>query len=81
MLSMSAKNYKGWIQSQKVRRPYENDSALTHPDLSEAALPQFQVEAEGLSRNLPGVPGQSLRLRFGHGTHVRESVTQAVGVL
>lgn len=54
---------------------------LTHPDLSKAALSQFEVEAEGLSGNLPGVPGQSLRLGFGHRTHICESMAQPIRVL
>ena len=54
---------------------------LTHPDLSEAALSQFKVEAQGLSGNLPGIPGQSLGLRFGHRTHIWQSVAQPIRVL
>lgn len=58
-----------------------DEFGLTHPDLAEAALSKFEVEAEGLSWNLPGVPGQPLCLRFGHGTHVCESVAESIRVL
>lgn len=43
---------------------------LTHPDLSKAALSQFKIKAEGITGDLPGIPGQALGLRFGHRTHV-----------
>lgn len=54
---------------------------LTHPDLSEAALAQFEVEVEGLPGYLPGVAGQALGLRLQHGTHLRQTVAQPVCML
>lgn len=57
------------------------ENVLTHPDFSKTALSQFQVEAEGLSGNLPGILGQPLGLRFSHRTHICKSVTQSIGVL
>lgn len=57
------------------------ENVLTHPDFSKTALSQFQVEAEGLSGNLPGVLGQPLGLRFSHRTHISKSVTQSIRVL
>lgn len=37
------------VAARLVRLP------LTHPDLSEAALSELEVETEGLSRDLPGI--------------------------
>lgn len=34
-----------------------NHSGLTHPDLSEAALPELEVKTEGFSGDLPGILG------------------------
>lgn len=57
------------------------ENVLTHPDFSKTALSQFQVQAEGLSGNLPGILGQPLGLRFSDRTHIWKSVTQSIGVL
>lgn len=62
-----------------IHRCLEN--VLTHPDFSKTALSQFQVQAEGLSGNLPGILGQPLGLRLSHRTHICKSVTQSIGVL
>ena len=53
---------------------------LTHPDLSEAALAQFEVQTEGLPGDLPGILGQALGLGLHRGTHRGQPVAQAVSV-
>lgn len=53
---------------------------LTHPDFSEAALSQFDLQPQRLSGDLPGVFGQTLGLGLDRGTDGRQSVTQPVGV-
>ena len=55
--------------------------SLTHPDVSEAALSQPELQAERVPGDLPGVPRQALRLGLHRGTHRRQTVAQPVCVL
>lgn len=54
---------------------------LTHPDLSEAALAQLELQSQGLPGNLPGVFSKPLGLRLDRGAHRGQPVAQPVGVL
>lgn len=53
---------------------------LTDPDFSEAALTQLDLQAEGFSRDFPGVLGESLSLRLDGGAHGGQPVAEAVRV-
>lgn len=53
-------------------------SSLTHPNFPKAALPEFDIEAERLPWDFPGVPRQALCLRLQSWTHIGEDVAQAV---
>lgn len=55
--------------------------ALTHPDLSEAALAQFELQSQGLPRDLPRIFGEPLRLRLDCGANCGQPVAKPVGVL
>lgn len=55
--------------------------ALTHPDFSKASLAQFELQSQGLPRNLPGVFSKPLSLRLDRGAHRGQPVAKAVGVL
>ena len=75
-----------WFQSPspgKLDTVFQHvcQTCLTHPNLSEAALSQFDVEAERLSGDLPGVPGQPLGLWLQDRAHLRQTVTQPVSML
>lgn len=54
---------------------------LTHPDLAEAALAQFDLQSQGLPGNLPGILSQSLGLRLHRGANRGQPVAEPVGVL
>lgn len=69
----------GPFDTEKKKRKVE--SPLTHPDLSEAALTQFELQLQRLPGNLPRILGQALSLRLDRGTHRRQPVAQSVGVL
>ena len=51
---------------------------LTHPDLSEAALAQLELQSEGVPGDLPGVLGQALCLGLHRGAHRGQPVAQPV---
>lgn len=75
-----------WILSSCLRDSVNSHGekwcvVLTHPDFSKAALSKFEVKAERLPWDLPGVPSQSLGLRFGHRTHLCQGMAQPVRVL
>lgn len=53
---------------------------LTDPHFSEAALAQLDLQAEGFSRDFPGVLGESLSLRLDGGAHGGQPVAKAVRV-
>lgn len=54
---------------------------LTHPDLSEAALAQFEFQAKRFTWDLPGVFSQALSLRLHSRTDCSEPVTESICVL
>ena len=54
---------------------------LTHPDLSEAALAQFELQSQGLAGDLPGVFSKPLGLRLDCRAHCGQPVAKPVGVL
>lgn len=68
-----------WAHLTQKKKKVE--SPLTHPDLSEAALTQFELQLQRLPGNLPRILGQPLSLRLDRGTHRRQPVAQSVGVL
>lgn len=55
--------------------------ALTHPDFSEAALTQFELQPQRLPGNLPGIFSKSLRLRLDRGANCGQPVAEPVSVL
>lgn len=55
--------------------------AHTHPDLSKAALAQFELQAQGLPGNLPGILSEPLGLRLDCGAHRGQPVAKPIGVL
>lgn len=55
--------------------------ALTHPDLSEAALAQLELQSQGLPGNLPGIFSEPLGLRLHRGANRGQPVAQPVGML
>lgn len=54
---------------------------LTHPDLSEAALAQFDFQAKRLAWDLPGVFSQALSLGLHGRTDCRKPVTESICML
>lgn len=58
-----------------------SQAGLTHPDLPKAALPELDVQTQGLSGDLPSVLGQTLSLGLQYWANVRQTVTQSVGML
>lgn len=64
-----------------LRQPRPNNTRrLTDPHFSEAALAQLDLQAEGFSRDFPGVLGESLSLRLDGWAHGGQSVAKAVRV-
>ena len=55
--------------------------ALTHPDLSEAALAQLELQSQGLPGDLPGIFSQPLGLRLDCRADRGQPVAKPVSVL
>lgn len=68
-----------WFEPRPATR-HDNMRRLTDPHFSEAALAQLDLQAEGFSRDFPGVLGESLSLRLDGGAHGGQPVAKAVRV-
>lgn len=72
-----------WLGSG-CRWRHQGDSraqaVLTHPHLSEAALPQLDLQPQRFPGDFPGIFGETLGLGLGSGADVGETVAQAVSV-
>lgn len=55
--------------------------ALTHPNLSKAALAQFELQSQGLPGNLPGIFSETLGLRLDSGANCGQPVAKPIGML